>query len=93
MLNVLVGRQCFPSVVSWMEGALIHKDFAVGTVFDIDGALDKFRIEANLKRIICSLLCDRTVLAKLGSAHREVKYGTSEGGALSSLDPSNERPF
>lgn len=66
--------------MSWLKGALIQKDYAVGTFLDIEGAfnnvqpeavirtLNKFEVEGNLKHIIYSLLCDRTVEAEWENA-------------------------
>ena len=86
-------------VVSWLEIALKHKEFAVGTFLDIEGAfnnvrpeavvkaLEKFEVESNLKHLIFSLLCDRTVAAEWGGAKatRKVNRGTPQGGVLSPL--------
>ena len=77
----------------------MHKEFAVGTFLDIEGAfnnvrpeavvkaLEKFEVESNLKHLIFSLLCDRTVVAEWGSAKstRKVNRGTPQGGVLSPL--------
>lgn len=62
------------SVMSWLKGALINiQDDAVGTFLDIEDAfnnvrpmvvirsLNNFEVEANLKHIIYSFICDRTV--------------------------------
>lgn len=64
------------AVVSRLEGAPMHIEYAVGIFLDIEGAinnvrsdavisdLDRFEVETNLKHLIYCLLYDGAVAAK-----------------------------
>ena len=54
--------------------------------------LEKFEVESNLKHIICSLLCDRMVVAEWGCAKRLIEEFRRVEYFPTALDLGGKRP-